>query len=249
MERIPALRKLLVAAGRIRKGAEAVTPEAKLLAHLEQAIINKVLQQGLKLEEIAQLAKLDKAAAEKLLRELPAKDVLELETQLGKTKLEELAKTQSAKEIQAAAKKTAAEIAAAEKAAAAKKVAAEILGRLREEAAEVRKSLLPGKEVGRKNVAVAEVHLDNGTRMSASSTSGPKGNAPKPKPASEGGQFEPRYDPDGGRVMDTDPEYKILSQLAERIEQQYPKGSHPQGTVYLYSEIKLCASPEISVCR
>lgn len=97
MEKIPALRKLLKAAGWLEKLAG---PEAKLLAHLDAAIITKVSQEGLKADELARLAKLDKAAAEKLLSELPARDVLDLEKKLGKMELEKLAKDKTGKEIQ-----------------------------------------------------------------------------------------------------------------------------------------------------
>ena len=41
--------------------------------------------------------------------------------------------------------------------------------------------------------------------------------------------------------MDTDPEYKTLSDLAEQLERLYPNGA-PKGTVLLYSEMDLCDS-------
>jgi hypothetical protein len=101
MEKIPALRKLLQAAGRLGEAAEAVGAEAKLLAHLEESIANKVLKEGLGHADLERLAKLDKAVAEKLLKELPAKDVLALEQKLGKAELEQLAKTKTAEELKA----------------------------------------------------------------------------------------------------------------------------------------------------
>lgn len=104
MKNVPALKRLLKAAGWLGKAAELAGPEAKLLAHLDAAIARKVAKEGLKAEELAKLAKLDKPAAEKLLRQLSAKEVLELERKLGKAKLETLAKTKTAAELKSLAK-------------------------------------------------------------------------------------------------------------------------------------------------
>ncbi|HET9621862.1 MAG TPA: DUF4157 domain-containing protein [Kofleriaceae bacterium] len=99
LKNIPALTKLLEAAGWLGKAADAAGPEAKILAHLDAAMIKEVMQEGLKAEELAELAKLDKLAAEKLLRELPAKEVLALEKKLGRAELEKLAKAHTPEEI------------------------------------------------------------------------------------------------------------------------------------------------------
>jgi filamentous hemagglutinin len=170
-----------------------------------------------------------------------------LREQLGAPAVEKLSKQLKPYEIEDLVRRVGAEeairIADSREGPALRDVYSEVaLGRMREEAAEIRKALFPGKGIGKKNIAVAEAHLDDGVRMSTSSTSGPQGKAPKPKPMSQGGQFEPTKDSTSGRVMDTDPEYKTLSQLGEWVEKQYPNGAYPTGTVYLYTEMEMCAS-------
>ncbi|HEY1755561.1 MAG TPA: deaminase domain-containing protein [Bryobacteraceae bacterium] len=61
----------------------------------------------------------------------------------------------------------------------------------------------------------------------------------RPTPKSAGGHFEPSVDPVSGRVMNTDPEYKILDAIATDLG---PYGTDVRGTLYLYSEMDLCES-------
>uniref|UniRef100_B8HLN7 CMP/dCMP deaminase zinc-binding n=1 Tax=Cyanothece sp. (strain PCC 7425 / ATCC 29141) TaxID=395961 RepID=B8HLN7_CYAP4 len=98
------------------------------------------------------------------------------------------------------------------------------------------------KPVGKANVAVAEVYLRNGVSFGTGATSrgGCKSPIPKPKPKSEGGQFEPSVDSRTNRMMDTDAEYKVLSEIAEILEKSYDP--EVEGDLYLYSELQPCQS-------
>ncbi|MGK7932124.1 MAG: hypothetical protein AB4041_11915, partial [Microcystaceae cyanobacterium] len=79
------------------------------------------------------------------------------------------------------------------------------------------------KPIGSSNVAYAEIHLIDDIALCAGATSkgGKKSPIPKPDPKSLGGQFEPSHDSRTGRMMDTDSEYKVLSALAETLENAY----------------------------
>jgi hypothetical protein len=81
--------------------------------------------------------------------------------------------------------------------------------RLRSDAELIREQYL-NKPFPKNNVAVIEVHLAAKISFSVGATS--KANSPvsKPKPKSEGGQFEPIVDSYSGYLMDTDAEYKAL---------------------------------------
>ena len=71
-------------------------------------------------------------------------------------------------------------------------------------------------------------------------TSKAKGSAPLPLPRSAGGFFEPSNDPVWDRPMDTDAEYKALSELARRLS--LVDGDRSIGVVYLFSELQPCLS-------
>lgn len=101
-----------------------------------------------------------------------------------------------------------------------------------------------GKPVGKSNVAVAELHLDgNNVAFCAGATSrgGSKSPIPKiPTPKSKGGQFQPAIDSRTRRLMDTDAEYKALSEIAHILEMFYDL--QVKGKLYLYTEFQPCES-------
>lgn len=82
-----------------------------------------------------------------------------------------------------------------------------------------------GRPVGKANVAIAEVHLlkeDTVFCTGATSRGGKKSPISDiPKPKSAGGQFEPAIDTRTQRLMDTDVEYKVLSEIAATLEMFY----------------------------
>ncbi|OKH45082.1 hypothetical protein NIES2101_27340 [Calothrix sp. HK-06] len=81
-----------------------------------------------------------------------------------------------------------------------------------------------GKPVGKSNVAIAELYLEGDVSFCAGATSkgGSKSPIPKiPKSKSVGGQFEPAIDSRTQRVMDTDAEYKVISEIANTLEMFY----------------------------
>lgn len=98
------------------------------------------------------------------------------------------------------------------------------------------------KPMGSSNVAYAEVHLIDKMLLCGGATSkgGKKSPIPQPQPKSLGGQFEPALDSRTRRIMDTDAEYKVLSALAETLENAYDL--KVQGTLYLYTELQPCES-------
>jgi hypothetical protein len=113
---------------------------------------------------------------------------------------------------------------------------------LRAGAALIREQYL-GKPIGKANVAIAELHLNQDVVFCAGGTSraGRKSPIPeKPKPKSEGGQFEPGIDSRTQRLMDTDAEYKVLSEIADTIEMFYDL--KVEGKLYLYTELQPCES-------
>ena len=116
---------------------------------------------------------------------------------------------------------------------------------LQASAALIREKYLHGKPVGKSNVAVAEVYLAENVAFCAGATSrgGRKSPIPKiPTPKSAGGQFEPSVDsrtrPNG--LMNTDAEYKVLSEIADSLEMFYDL--QVQGQLYLYTELQPCES-------
>jgi putative deaminase of polymorphic toxin system len=113
--------------------------------------------------------------------------------------------------------------------------------RLRSSARDARARYLPGKSIGQGNVAVLEYRSILGRRCIIDATSRAKGTAPLPRKRSEGGFFEPSADPVSGRsTMNTDAEYKLLSELARRLHDL--DGRRSAGVVYLYTELKPCES-------
>ncbi|XXX78210.1 deaminase domain-containing protein [Sorangium sp. So ce134] len=119
--------------------------------------------------------------------------------------------------------------------------------RLRAKARDVRTAYLAAKPVGKGNVAALEyVSLVHSKRRSqqepiqVEATSRAKSPAPLPRPRSQGGYFEPAIDPSTKRSMDTDAEYKALSELALRLDATAPR--HKVGVVYLFTERQPCAS-------
>ena len=98
------------------------------------------------------------------------------------------------------------------------------------------------KPIGSSNVAIAEIHLNDGIAFCAGATSkgGRKSPIGIPKPKSLGGQFEPAIDTRTQRLMDTDAEYKVLSEIADTLEMQYDL--QVEGTLYLYTEFQPCES-------
>jgi hypothetical protein len=96
------------------------------------------------------------------------------------------------------------------------------------------------KPVGKGNVAVAQVQLQNNVNFCAGATSRAKSPTDVPKPKSLGGQFEPIIDSYSGRLMDTDAEYKLLSAIAETLEIVY--NIDVEGSLYLYTELQPCES-------
>ncbi|NEQ95717.1 MAG: hypothetical protein F6K30_03135 [Cyanothece sp. SIO2G6] len=111
---------------------------------------------------------------------------------------------------------------------------------LRSSAAYIRQVYL--KKPTGSNVAIAKVYLADSTAFCVGATSkgGHKSPIPKPKAKSEGGYFEPVIDSRTGRLMDTDAEYKVLSEIAKTLEMSY--GCAVEGSLYLYSELQPCES-------
>ncbi|WP_437835659.1 deaminase domain-containing protein [Sorangium sp. So ce1153] len=114
--------------------------------------------------------------------------------------------------------------------------------RLRTRADDVRTAYL-AKPVGKGNVAALEyvslVHVQR-EPIRVEATSRHKSPSPLPRPRSQGGYFEPAIDPSTKRPMNTDAEYKALSELARRLD-----GSatwQKMGVVYLFTELQPCAS-------
>ena len=114
-----------------------------------------------------------------------------------------------------------------------------ILENLRSDANIIRKKYLK-KQFPKGNVAVIEIHLNNGISFCTGATSRAKSPTPKPKLKSDGGQFEPIIDPYSQRLMDTDSEYKALSAIADTLDlfDKYEQ----QGRLYLYTEREPCES-------
>ena len=97
------------------------------------------------------------------------------------------------------------------------------------------------KPIGKSNVAIAEIYLSNGVAFCAGATSKRKGPIPDPPlTRSQGGQFEPSIDSRTGRSMNTDAEYKVLSEIAKVLEMFYDL--ERKGSLYLYSELQPCES-------
>lgn len=110
---------------------------------------------------------------------------------------------------------------------------------LRQNAIYIRQKYLK-KPVGKGNVAVALVQLQNNVNFCAGATSRAKSPTGVPKPKSLGGQFEPIIDSYSRRLMDTDAEYKVLSAIAETLEMAY--NTNVEGTIYFYTELQPCES-------
>jgi len=113
---------------------------------------------------------------------------------------------------------------------------------LRDGAALIRTQYLR-KPIGKANVALAELHLKSGIAFCAGATSrgGRKSPIPdRPKPKSVGGQFQPITDTRTQRLMDTDAEYKVLSEIADTLEMFYDL--QVEGELYLYTEFQPCES-------
>ncbi|NEP59110.1 MAG: hypothetical protein F6K31_19145 [Symploca sp. SIO2G7] len=99
------------------------------------------------------------------------------------------------------------------------------------------------KPIGKANVALAELHLKSSIAFCAGATSrgGKKSPIPdRPKPKSAGGQFQPAIDTRTQRLMDTDAEYKVLSEIADTLEMFYDL--QVEGELYLYTELQPCES-------
>ncbi|MEG4501881.1 deaminase domain-containing protein [Microcoleus sp. F10-C6] len=98
------------------------------------------------------------------------------------------------------------------------------------------------KPVGKGNVALAELQVKGGVAFCTAATSrgGKKSPIEIPKPKSAGGQFEPAIDSFSGRIMSTDAEYKVLSQIADTLEMFYDL--EVEGQLYLYTELQPCES-------
>ncbi|WP_445305788.1 deaminase domain-containing protein [Microcoleus sp. T3_D1] len=99
------------------------------------------------------------------------------------------------------------------------------------------------KPVGKGNVALAELQVKGGVAFCAAATSRGGSKSPIreiPKPKSAGGQFEPAIDSRTQRMMDTDAEYKVLSQIADTLEMFYDL--EVEGQLYLYTEFQPCES-------
>jgi len=94
------------------------------------------------------------------------------------------------------------------------------------------------------NVAIGEIYLNENISFCVGATSKASREplAPKPSPKSQGGQFEPTTDTYSNRVMDTDAEYKVLSEIATTLDACYPNNLN--GKLYLYTELKPCQSCE-----
>ncbi len=120
--------------------------------------------------------------------------------------------------------------------------------RLRESAAQIRAIFLPKKPIltqpftgVKNNVAVAEVYIGD-VVFCAGTTSNKKTIIPIPKLKSEGGQFEPQFDPYAQRIMNTCSEYKVLSTIADTLQMYYDL--EVEGCLYLYTDLNLCPSCE-----
>jgi len=116
---------------------------------------------------------------------------------------------------------------------------------LRAEAAAARATHLPGTEPTQGNVATLRFDdASGGAPLSQRATSRMTAPLPdRPRPRSQGGQFEPSVDSRSGRVMDTDPEYKVMAWLGEQLDARHPGSPQAaRGRVYLYSEMYLCDS-------
>lgn len=100
------------------------------------------------------------------------------------------------------------------------------------------------KPIGKGNVAIAELYLVGNIAFCAGATSrgGRKSPIPIPTPKSEGGQFEPSVDSRTrpNKLMDTDAEYKVLSEIADTLEIFYDL--QVEGNLYLYTELQPCES-------
>jgi hypothetical protein len=112
------------------------------------------------------------------------------------------------------------------------------IGRLRQRAAEVR-SVYVRKPWPKANVAALEC-CPFGARGRLEATSRENSPSPLPLPRSRGGLFEPSNDPHSDRPMDTDAEYKALSELGTRLLAAKPWCRI--GIVYLFTERAPCAS-------
>lgn len=111
--------------------------------------------------------------------------------------------------------------------------------RVRAKAGEVRKECI-ARAVLKGNVAALEyVSLVLGERIAVEATSRAKSPSPLPPPRSQGGYFDPSIDPSTNRLMDTDAEYKALSELARLLD---ATAGRKIGVVYLFTEREPCAS-------
>jgi hypothetical protein len=115
-----------------------------------------------------------------------------------------------------------------------------IRGRLSARVGEIRRDYLGGKPVGKGNAAALEAHVEGGHVLRSGATSRASSPAPLPEPKSRGGQFEPTVDSVSGRVMDTDAEYKALSELASKLEKDGLQDA--KGKVFLHTELYPCES-------
>ncbi|CAN1210816.1 CMP/dCMP-type deaminase domain-containing protein [Tumidithrix helvetica PCC 7403] len=109
-------------------------------------------------------------------------------------------------------------------------------------AALIRERYLDGKPIGKGNVAVAEIYLTQNIAFCAGATSrgGRQSPIQIPIPKSQGGQFEPSVDSRTDRLMDTDAEYKVLSEIANILDKDY--NDQAKGNLYLYTEYQPCES-------
>jgi The BURPS668_1122 family of deaminases len=99
------------------------------------------------------------------------------------------------------------------------------------------------KPIGKGNVAIAELWLSGDVAFCAGATSRGGKQSPIsqiPTPKSAGGQFEPAIDSRTQRLMDTDAEYKVLSEIANILEMFYDL--QVEGSLYLYTEFQPCES-------
>lgn len=111
---------------------------------------------------------------------------------------------------------------------------------LRAKAGEVRTAYI-AKPVLKGNVAALEyVSLALKEPIRIESTSRANSPSPLPPPRSRGGYFEPSIDPSTNRPMDTDAEYKALSELARRLDAT--AAWQRMGVVYLFTERQPCVS-------
>ncbi len=118
-------------------------------------------------------------------------------------------------------------------------ITSNLIARLRSDANLIREQYL-NKPFPKGNVAVIEVYLSDGSSFGIGATSRAKSPVAKPKPRSEGGQFNAIVDPYSGHLMDTDAEYKALSAVADTLEMSYDR--EVEGKLYLYTERKPCES-------